>query len=117
MKTQRLIIIALAANFILMAFIAARPSSETFDKISVREFQLVDGKNNERASIKIEESGEVVFRLRDGKGTIRVKMGGDDNGSGFVFLDGDTNPVIHGLARQDGGKLTLTDNDGKKREY
>lgn len=117
MKTQRLLIAALCANLILMTFIAARPSAESFDKISVQEFQLVDSKNKERVSIKIEDTGEVVFRMRDGGGTIRVKVGAGDNGSGFVFLDDQTNPVIHGQANKEGGKLTLSNNAGKKREY
>lgn len=117
MKTQSLLIAALCSNLVLMTFIAARPSAETFDKISVREFELVDAKNKERCSIKIEDTGEVVFRLRDGSGSIRVKVGAGENGSGFVFLDDQTNPVIHGQANKDGGKLTLSNKTGKKREY
>lgn len=113
----RLLLLALCANFALMTFIAARPTTETFDKVIVREFTLVDARNKERISMKIEDTGEVVFRMRDGSGTIRVKMGGDENGSGFVFLDDQTNPVIHGQAHKEGGKLTLMDHDGKKREY
>jgi hypothetical protein len=117
MKFQKLLLLALGANLVLMGFIAASPSQDTFDRIRVHEFQLVDDRNQERASIKIEDSGEVVFRMRDGSGTIRVKIGGDADGSGFVFLDDRTNPVIHGLARKDGGKITVTDNTGKAREY
>lgn len=117
MKTQRMLLAALASNLVLLTFIAARPSQDTFDKISVREFQLVDSKNVERASIKLEDTGEVVFRMRDASGTIRVKIGGDENGTGFVFLDGQTNAAIHGQAGKEGGKITVTDKSGKKHEY
>lgn len=57
MKTQRLLAAALVSNLMLLTFIAARPAQEKFDRISVHEFQLVDDKNQERVSIKIEDSG------------------------------------------------------------
>lgn len=117
MKAQRFMLIAVTANALLLAFIAARPSQERFDKISVREFELVDDKGKERASVKVEDTGEVVFRMRDSGGTIRVKLGASESGSGMVLLDGDTNPAIHAVAGKDGGKFTLRDNAGKKKEF
>lgn len=117
MNTSKLLLIALTLNAVLLVSIAASPSQDTFDRIRVREFQLIDNQSRERASIKVEYSGEVVFRLRDAAGTIRVKIGGDETGSGFVFLDDQTNPAIHGLATKEGGKITVTDKAGKKREY
>lgn len=104
-------------NALLWILLAGQSTNEKFDSITVREFHLVDAQNKERATIEVEPSGEVVFRLRDECGIIRVKMGASAEGSGFVFLDEDTNPVIHGLAKKDGGKLTLTDAKGNKREY
>lgn len=117
MKTQGLAISIVSLNVALILFIAARPATETFDKISVREFELVDKNGKERASIKIESNGEVVVRLRDANGTIRVKVGAGEAGSGFVFLDDATEAAIHGTAGKEGPKLTLTDKAGKKREY
>ncbi len=117
MKTSQILFILLAANIILIGLTAARPDNEHFDSVTVREFKLVDAQNKERASIFVESTGEVVFRLRGEDGTIRVKIGAGKDGSGFVFLDGETNPVIHGLANKDGGKLTITDALGKKHEY
>lgn len=55
--------------------------------------------------------------MRDDGGTIRIKMGADETGSGFVFLDDQTNPAIHGLAKKDGGRITVTDKTGKKHQY
>ena len=117
MKTNGLVISVLLINAALLLFIAARPAQETFDKISVRDFELIDPNGKERASIRIESTGEIVFRLRDAKGTIRVKIGAGEEGSGFVFLDGDTNPSIHGVAGKDGSRFVLTDKTGKKKEF
>ena len=117
MKTQRFPTIVSLFSLVLLLFIAARPSPETFEKISVREFELIDQHGKERASIRLESTGEIVFRLRDAKGTIRVKMGAGENGSGFVLLDDATNAGFHAVSNETGTKLTLTGKDGKKREY
>jgi hypothetical protein len=55
--------------------------------------------------------------LRDSKGTIRVKLGAGENGSGLVLVDDQTNVGIHALAKKDGTTLTLINKDGKKREF
>ncbi len=117
MKPHHTLAASILINLVFMGLIAARPEAAPSDVLTVRELRVVDGKNMERASIKLESTGEIVFRLRDAKGTIRVKMGADETGSGFVFLDDKTNPGIHGLANESGVKITLTDHDGKKREY
>jgi hypothetical protein len=41
------------------------------DVLRVRVFELVDGHGQVRAQLNVEDSGEVVFRLRDADGTIR----------------------------------------------
>jgi hypothetical protein len=53
----------------------------------------------------------------DKNGTIRVKIGGGEDGSGMVLLDNNTEPAIHALSNSKGASLTLTDKDGKKRKY
>lgn len=111
--SQNLLYFVCAAAIVLLAL---RPPQDSFDKISVREFELVDDKGKKRASIKVEESNEVVFRLRDQNGTIRVKLGADDKGSGLLLLDSETNPGIHALAKN-GASFTITDKDGKKKSY
>lgn len=107
----------LAAALLLIIFVSARPSKETFDKISVREFEMVDEKGVQRVSIKVEESGEVVFRMFDNDHTIRVKLAGGKDGSGLVLLDGETNPGVQVLSKDEGGKLNMVDQHGKKRQY
>jgi len=81
----------------LMAF---KPQKDTFNKITVREFELVDEQGEQRVSIKVEQNGEVLLRLRDSNGTIRVKLGANEEGSGLLLLDSETNPGIHALAKK-----------------
>jgi hypothetical protein len=117
MKTQHISALFLALNIVLFILIAAKHTGqETFDKITVREFDLVGEDGKRRANIKVESSGEVVFRMMDKTGAIRVKLGADVDGSGLVLLNESTEPSIHALAKKDGGKLTLQTNEGKKRD-
>lgn len=52
------------------------------DVLRVRAFELVDGHGQVRAQLNVDETnGEVIFRLRDEEGTIRVKLGASQVGS------------------------------------
>lgn len=99
----------------LVILVAHRPEETRFDKISVREFEMVDAQGVRRASIKVEEGGEVVFRMMDQQGTIRVKLGADSSGSGLVLLDNETEPTVHVLAKKDKPAITIRAK-GKSRE-
>jgi hypothetical protein len=63
----------------------------------------------------VESNGEVVFRLRDAQGTIRVKMGASEDGSGLLLINDLTEPGVPILADQNGTSLTLNDEGGAKR--
>ena len=117
MKTSKFYFFLTAGNLLVWLFIAARPYKESFEKISTNEFELVDKNGQQRVSIRVEPEGEVVFRMRDKSGTIRVKLGASESGSGLVLLDQQTNPAIHALAKENGASLTVTDKSGKKKEY
>ena len=99
----------------MVLFTASRTYQTSFDKITVKEFEMVDAQGVRRASIKVEEGGEVVFRMMDQQGTIRVKLGSSSTGSGFVMFDGDTEPAVHVLAKKDKANIRLTVN-GKARD-
>jgi hypothetical protein len=115
MKTQSLLPLGL---FVVgLTQLASNSPSNTFDKITVHEFELTDAKGTKRATIKVEPTGEVVFRLISEKGTIRVKLGASEVGSGFVLLDDNTDPGVHAHANKDGSGITITGKDKKKREY
>ncbi|MGC4021741.1 MAG: hypothetical protein QM734_07260 [Cyclobacteriaceae bacterium] len=117
MKMQSFNFIVGAMNIVLILFIAARSQKETFEKITVKEFEMVDQNGKRRASIKVEPDGEVVFRLTDQGGNIRVKLGGGRDGSGIVLLDDETNVGVHVVAKKDKAFISVTGKDGKKREY
>jgi len=99
----------------LFSLVAYRPYQTNFGKITVEEFEMVDSQGIRRASIKIEEGGEIVFRMMDQQGTIRVKMGGDKEGSGLVLMDNETEPAVHILAKKDKKAIAITVN-GKRRD-
>lgn len=63
----------------------------------------------------MESNGEFVFRLRDEKETLRVKIGASEEGSGLLLINNLTEPGVHILADQNGSSLTLTEESGAKR--
>jgi len=107
----------LVLSLTVLSLVGFRSQQNNFDKITVREFELVDDHGHKRASIKVEPEGGVVFRLMDSQQTIRVKIGADTEGSGIVLLDGNTNPGVHMLAKKQGSTLSIMDKEGKKKEY
>lgn len=119
MKTQRLTVALCVLNAVLLFLLAAQPRQQVFEKISVKEFEVVDNKGIPRFTITTtgDETNEVVLRMKDQQGTIRVKMGANQDGSGLVLLNNDTEVGFHALAKAKGTTLTLVDKNGKKREY
>jgi len=105
MKSLRFDIVLTILNFALLlllvtqaGFTTAQTATTTILKTSALE--LVDNHGRVRAQLKVEADGEVVFRLRDANGTIRVKLGAGDTGSGLLLLDETTEPAIHMIARR-----------------
>jgi hypothetical protein len=118
MRTNTASWLFLIAGTAAFAFAGFRNSDQqTFEKITVREFELVDQNGKQRVSIKVAPEGEILFRMKDQTGTIRVKLGAGKDGSGLVLLDDATEPAVHALAKKNGGSLTLQDKRGKKRTY
>jgi hypothetical protein len=117
MKPHNTSILFFLLNITFFLFVAARYDDEqSFDKITVKEFELVGPDGKRRASIKVEPEGDVVLRLMDKTGDIRVKLAAGEDGSGLVLLNESTEPAIHALSKKNGGKVTLLDESGKKRE-
>jgi hypothetical protein len=83
--------------------------------LRVRALELVDDHGLVRAQLNVESGGEVVFRLRDSTGAIRVKLGASEDGSGLVLLDEATEPGVHILAKRSGTSLTLAGKGGARR--
>jgi hypothetical protein len=120
MNTNRPALILTVINFILLIAVLSQSRLIATQRIPevlrVRTFQLVDENGEVRAQLNVDgTSGEVIFRLMDQEGTIRVKMGASEDGSGLLLLNDLTEPGVHILAQQDDTSLTLTDQSGAQQ--
>lgn len=82
--------------------------------VRARALELVDDRDRVRARLNVESDGEVVFRLLDQKGTIRVKLAAGEDGSGLLLANQATEPGVHMLAKPAGTSLRLVNADGKE---
>jgi hypothetical protein len=105
-------VLLLIAILIQSRMIASKPVP---DVLRVRAFELVDEEGQIRAQFSVEASGEVVFRLRDEHGIIRVKLGATQEGSGLVLINDQTEPGVQILARPGETVLTLSEQGGEKQ--
>lgn len=109
MRTHRLVITVTAINLGLLLFLlpqvklTAAPTAASV--VRAQAIELVDERGQIRAQLNVESNGEVVFRLRDAKGTIRVKLGASEDGSGLLLLNESTEPGVHILAKRSGTSL------------
>ena len=120
MNTNRPALILTMINFILLIALLAQSRIIATQRIPevlrVRAFQLVDENGEVRAQLNVDgTNGEVIFRMMDQEGTIRVKMGASEDGSGLVLLNELTAPGVHILAQQGNTSLTITDQSGAKQ--
>lgn len=86
------------------------------DVVRARAWELVDAKGQRRASLDVAPQGDVVFRLRDETGTIRVKLSASRTGSGLLLLNHDTEPGVKLGAGSEGTRMLLTNRGGQTRE-
>jgi len=120
MNTNRPALILTVINFILLIAVLAQSRIIATQRIPevlrVRAFQLVDENGEVRAQFNVDgTSGEVIFRMMDQQGTIRVKLGASEDGSGLVLLNDLTEPGVHILAQQGDTSLTITNQSGAKQ--
>jgi hypothetical protein len=119
MKIQRTLIALTATNLVLffgtVALAHSTKPEATEPVLRGRGLELVDEHGRSRASIRVEQGGEVVFRLTDQKGSIRVKLGAGTDGSGLVLNNDATEPGVHILAQSAGTSLKLRNKDGRER--
>jgi hypothetical protein len=75
--------------------------------LQAQAIELVDSRGLVRAQLNVGSEGGVVFRLRDANGTIRVKLGADEAGSGLLLNNERTEPGVHILATRTRTSLSL----------
>jgi hypothetical protein len=76
--------------------------------LRTQRLEIVDERGQIRSRLNVEPNGEVVLRMTDPTGTIRVKLGADDGGSGLLLLDETTEPGVHITARRAGTETRRT---------
>jgi hypothetical protein len=119
MRLQRLALGLTIVNLVLLALLATgavQPSmviaSQTkhpqAQVLRGRALEIVDEKGTIRSRINVEQDGEVIFRMADRSGAIRVKLGGGDGGSGLMLADEASEPGIHMIARRTGTRARPT---------
>lgn len=125
MKMQRVALVLLIVNLMLLTLLFTQQRASAAQAIEpvlrARTLELVDAQGRVRSRLNVESGGEVVFRLFDQTGTIRVKLGAGEGGSGLVLNDETTEPGVHIVARRApvaGRKttsITLTGSGGRQR--
>lgn len=120
MRTQRLAVTLTIVNLVLLAVLvagalspprlaaaasprlASEPETQGVPVLRTQRLEIVDERGQIRSRLNVESNGEVVLRMTDRTGTIRVKLGADERGSGLLLLDGTTEPGVHIIARRVG---------------
>ena len=119
MTMVRLIVALTVVNLIgLLAGLAhVRPTGaqSAAGVLRGRSLELVDEHGQMRARFNVEANGEVVLRLLDQQGTIRVKLGAAREGSGLLLANDATEPGIHLLASAAGSSVRVANKDGRER--
>jgi hypothetical protein len=105
------------ANLILLGLLARGEAAAgpVPDVLRGRALELVDERGRIRARLNMEPGGDVVFRLLDQEGTIRVKLGAGTDGSGLLLANDATEPGVHILAKPQGSSVRLADKNGRER--
>jgi hypothetical protein len=111
MKAPRVAAVLTGINLVLLAAIlvrgqpvAAQPVPQA---IRAQSLEIVDGQGRVRFHLAAQPDGEAVFRMRDGTGTIRVKLSASEEGSGLLLIDSETEAGLHVLAKRSDTVLTL----------
>jgi len=120
MRMERVAVGVTIVNLLLLAVIVAgglRPAEiawagsppepavaaqEAVPILRGRALEIVDEDGKVRSRLNVESDGEVVFRMADRNGTIRVKLGAGEGGSGLLLADEVTEPAVHIIARRTG---------------
>jgi hypothetical protein len=112
MKVQQLAVALTSTSLVLLLGLLHYNRSVAAQAVPTvlraQAIELVDSRGQVRAQLNVDTvGGEVVFRLRDANGTIRVKLGASEAGSGLLLADEATEPGVHILAKRTGTFLSV----------
>jgi hypothetical protein len=103
----------LALNLVFLVFAVSAQTSAPVMRVSALE--IVDERGVVRARLGIKGGTTAELDLFDRTGTIRVKLGAGERGSGLVLADDSAQPGVHLLAQRGETRLTLKEPGGKER--
>lgn len=103
------------ALLILVRTVAVEAQSDA-KVLRAQSIELVDENGLLRSRLNVEEGGEVVLRMMDPSGEIRLKLGANADGSGLTLLDDQTEPGVQVLAKPEGPVLKLYGEKNKNLE-
>ena len=112
MNAHRLAIALTALNLGLLVFTVSAQSTSTVVRASALE--IVDERGVVRARLGIKGGTTAELDLFDSTGTIRVKLGAGEQGSGLVMADDTAQPGVHVLAQRGATRITLKEPGGKE---
>src|SRR5262245_56939881 len=111
MTMKRVAVTLLGVNAVLLVdlLLAGRAAiaQAVSPLIRARAIELVDDRGTDCCPAQRGAGRRGCLRLRDATGTIRVKIGASEEGSGLVLLDEATEPGVHMIARRAGTSVTL----------
>ena len=99
----------------VMSTAQAQEVAQTPDVLRARSIELVGANGKVVAQLYVGEDGGGNVRLRSADGTVRVKLGATDNGSGLLLLDRDTEPAVTLGTNATGTSMTLAQKGKAKR--
>lgn len=97
MKKERLVIVLTALNLALLVFSVSAQNAAPV--LRAAGLEIVDERGVVRARLGIKGTDVIELDLFDRTGTIRVKLGAGNDGSGLVMGDGTEPTGVHVLAR------------------
>lgn len=116
------IVNVLAATVVIVGLTTAgAKASPEPTTLRAQRLELFDASGRVRGQILVEDGGEVVFRLRDEAGRIRVKLGASQRGSALILMDDRTEPGVRmsagvsALTQRPDTQLTLSAAGGASR--
>jgi hypothetical protein len=114
-----IIAILLAAHLVRPALTSFPAHASQAEKIPAvlraQSIELVDKQGQARAQLFLGDDGGGNLRLRDGSGTVRVKLGATPTGAGLILFDTDVEPAIWASTNKSGTSLKLIEKGKEPR--
>jgi len=114
-----IVAVLLAAHLVRPALISSSAQASQNEKppavLRAQSIELVDKQGQARAQLFLGEDGSGNLRLRDGSGTVRVKLGATPTGAGLILFDQDVEPAIWASTDKSSTSLKLAEKGKEQR--